>query len=247
MDSFMYSMRRLSEVSGNSTFLSDPVNCSSNDSDSKNGDTGVFVTGLIIALLGSTGEQLGLTFWKLAENRIQKRRDDRRQLALELEDKVGDTDTTSTAHPDSLVVHVDGSPEHVPNNQSDISCSGHSHHQPSSQQHLPHRSDLEDPSYRSNKSSNGALTNGSELCQEMSTSPSSNIVDGAFAPSSGDGSSRLGRIRSWCVDNEAPLCAFAFALFAAGNGLVFVALGLIQAKSPDLEIAEFTWKCAPCS
>jgi hypothetical protein len=230
-------MRRLSEVSGNSTFLSDPVNCSSSDSDSKNGDTwsGVFVTGLIIALLGSTGEQLGLTFWKLAENRIQKRRDDRRRLALELDGKVGDADTSSTAHPDSLVVHVDGSPEHVPNDQSDIRGSGHSHYQPSSQQPLPHGNDLEDPSCRSNKSSNGALTNGGELCQDKSASPSSNLVDVAFAPSSGDGrSSRLGRIKNWCVENEVPLCAFAFALFAAGNGLVFVALGLIQAKGPRL-------------
>ena len=32
-------------------------------------DAGSFVLGVLIALLGSTGEQLGLTLWKLAENR----------------------------------------------------------------------------------------------------------------------------------------------------------------------------------
>ena len=46
---------------------------------------GSFVLGVLIALLGSTGEQLGLTLWKLAENRIaaseERRRAARRAAA----------------------------------------------------------------------------------------------------------------------------------------------------------------------
>ena len=54
---------------------SDP--CSQSNSTNSNGgqntSNGDFAVGVIVAILGSTGEQLGLTLWKLAENRSQDR------------------------------------------------------------------------------------------------------------------------------------------------------------------------------
>ena len=42
-----------------------------------------FAVGVLVALLGSTGEQLGLTLWKLAENRVRDRESPRENASIE--------------------------------------------------------------------------------------------------------------------------------------------------------------------
>ncbi len=225
---------------GNTTSPVFPANCSSS-SDSKDSSTGIFVTGLIIAILGSTGEQLGLTLWKLAENRIQKRRDDRRQLDLEFDGKENSHDKEGSLvdHPGSLedADNVAGFKEFETcsrdksikisraDNESDSTVPDHSKSQKPLQCHIQFDGS-EDTSRRSAPTSS---RNGDKSDPDTPSSPSmSGPGPNASTSSLSTSGSRLESIKLWCIEKEAFICVLAFALFAAGNGLNFVALGLIQ-------------------
>jgi hypothetical protein len=210
----------------------------------------VFVTGLIIAILGSTGEQLGLTLWKLAENRIQKRRDDRRKQAdLNFD---GKNHASLIDRPESLVVplyesevevvrtHKDGTKE-TASSQTAPSGSDHSSKLKQSQCHSSCSNTSEQEKNILTNCANDSWTHGENhphRDQGVLSPPSKSVAtpgddvsincQPTESSSAGAGASKLASLKQWCIEKEAFICVLAFALFAAGNGLNFVALGLIQ-------------------
>jgi hypothetical protein len=229
--------------------------CSSAPNESHEGSSsssGTFVTGVIIAVLGSTGEQLGLTLWKLAENRVQKRRDDRRK---ELDDRKHHDESLSspTGPPDSLVVQLDENETPTSKNQKhDLSEEEGQPHSPNPShhtsgvhsEHSPHEvsergsdrrashswTDEDNIQYSASEKRPSHATTAAfhEKISEQSTTRQTESVELASNSSYSSRPSTLGRIKLWCIEKEAFMCLLAVVIFSGGNGLNFVALGLIQ-------------------
>ena len=278
-----------------------PVNltqvCGTSDSNNQSGqpnDIENFVTGIVVALLGSTGEQLGLSLWKLAEIRVQRREAERRasgaikkrnsavhqrhNVHLDLHpspekqdiercdsgvvrrnsqissaDK-GDVLENAHRNPDlsAVNVQIDSKGSRSRANIDEANLSRELNHTTSeSSPHAPAATgDSDAPAPRSPRSplslhpaqislspraSAAALEAGSDRGSDLGGSD-----DG------GDGGGERS-MRAWCQRHEGPLSLAAVCIFAGGNGLNFVALGLIQANRdlPPPHIHTLSADCGP--
>jgi hypothetical protein len=241
----------------NGTFGKDAICDSETSSGGSSSSSGTFAVGVIIAVLGSTGEQLGLTLWKLAENRVQKRRDERRKAELENEqlEDIG----SPLSPPESLVVHLDET-EMASRNTNLSHDDATSADTGTGRGQSPKisgaatqagaaveenegimRSEHDTDEDRSDRAAKHKSWIQEDKPPEMPSSPTSEnslyIHDKSRdqSPSSGtvvtnrsNLSHRIVLLKLWCIEKEALMCLIAFATFAGGNGLNFVALGLIQ-------------------
>mmetsp|Transcript_26546 Transcript_26546/g.69795 ORF Transcript_26546/g.69795 Transcript_26546/m.69795 type:complete len:385 (+) Transcript_26546:68-1222(+) len=184
-----------------------------------------FASGVLVAFLGSTFEQLGLTLWKLADNRVQKRRELRKNI---LADDEHVELATPSSHRDSLAGNVDD--ESV--DQRTLS--------PASKNDMIEvvRRDSDDdlsPSSQISGRSFGADTQPEDGIPPSPRKPTTVIrfdseVEEKHIETDDEENEtdRLESWRVWCVEKEIVVTVLAAIVYAAGNGLNFVALGLIQ-------------------
>ena len=237
---------------------------SSDDQNGKPNDTENFVTGVLVALLGSTGEQLGLSLWKLAEMRVQKRDAELRANKL--------AKSTRARKLSSIIQRV-GSADEAEENESSVKektgsiymqepmnevCTSCAPVIEIDESETANRIEIlvndatdsdgpvisaPDDSFESRVPSlKDILSTDSSPKPPHSPHPSAAGLDislesehGSDWSADGDaggGGPGGGGLRAWCVRHEAPLSFLAVIVFAGGNGLNFVALGLIQARPP---------------
>ena len=150
----------------------------STNSTADSASAGTFVLGVCIALLGSTGEQLGLSMWKLAENKAQN---------------------YGRAH------------QYSAQNEPPIVQNGAPNQTPKGPDHGDGNATPE--------------VNESEATASAAAPPQTRRIDlleeGGHARTCSP---------AWCVSMQVPLRTFAFLIFATGNGLNLVALGMIQSS-----------------
>jgi hypothetical protein len=231
----------------NSSFASPCSSGPNENHDSSSSSSGTFVTGVIIAVLGSTGEQLGLTLWKLAENRVQKRREDRRKAGFDEVNLHGESAGSPAGPPDSLIVHLDDSemqqsksrnddksdegdsPASNPSHSTSVVYSENAQHEI-----LDRVSDRRasqswtDAEKSASEKSHPTISSFNEKGNDQTPIRKTDVVELASNSSFANRKSRFGRIKTWCIEKEAFMCLLAVLIFSGGNGLNFVALGLIQ-------------------
>jgi hypothetical protein len=235
----------------NSTIASICSSGPNENHESSSSSSGTFVTGVIIAVLGSTGEQLGLTLWKLAENRVQTRREDRRKAGFDEINVHGKSVGSPAGPPDSLIVHLDDDETHTsdkknssndkldegdspasnPSHNTSVVYSEHALNEVSergSDRRVGHSWTDEEKSSAYERPSYATTAPSHEKGSEKSPAQKSEVVELASNSSFSSKPSRFGRIKTWCIEKEAFMCLLAVLIFSGGNGLNFVALGLIQ-------------------
>ena len=240
-------MNLLNTTNANTSICFNPNDSSSSDGGSSS--SGTFVVGVLIAVLGSTGEQLGLTLWKLAENRVQKRRDERRKTELEnehLEDiasplsppeslivQLDESEIAARANPnlshdDLITKEAKGKGSVSPAAGADFSAvsvsSEHVADEGRSEQRGKKNSWIQDDKI----SSIGSTTTTNSFYMHEKTSEQSNSSKSMLPAVDKKLRQRIVLLKTWCIEKEALMCLVAVLTFAGGNGLNFVALGLIQ-------------------